>query len=185
MKEEISKNRFNRLINHGPVLLLTTEEKGKPNAMAIAWYAPVSHDPPLLGVAVSPGNYSHRLIDNSGEFVLNVPTRKLAGEVHFCGTTHGTDVDKFRETGLSPTASGIVSAPHIEECIGHIECQVKEVIQTGDHSLFISDVKLVVVESDLLDEVWCIEDEELLTLHHLGGEYYALLGRRQQIDLLR
>jgi len=176
MKDEIDIKRFNRLVNHGPVLLLSTVAKGRPNAMAIAWYAPVSHDPPLLAVAVSPRNYSYNLIDGSGEFVLNVPTVKLKSEVHFCGTTHGDDIDKFRVTQLTPSAGGVVRAPHVEECIGNIECQVKEEIRVGDHSLFIAEVKLVVVETDLFDEVWCIENDELLTLHHLGGEFFAPIG---------
>jgi len=181
MKEELIVKRFNRLINHGPVLLLSTVEKGKPNAMAIAWHTAVSHDPPQLAVAVSPRNYSYRLIAGSGEFVLNVPPVCLMSEVHFCGTTHGSDVDKFKVTGLTPKAGGIVRAPHVDECSGHIECQVKDEIEVGDHSLFIADVKLVVVDTDLFDEVWCIEDEKLLTLHHLGGESYAPIGPTRKI----
>jgi flavin reductase (DIM6/NTAB) family NADH-FMN oxidoreductase RutF len=182
MKEELENKRFNRLINHGPVLLLSTAYRGKPNVMALAWQTSISHDPPMLGVAVSPRNHSHRLIDNSGEFVLNIPTVSMMNQVHFCGTNHGNDVDKFRETGLTPVAGGIVSAPLVEECIGSIECQVREEVKVGDHSLFLADVKLVVVERELFDDVWCIEDDELLTLHHLGGEFYAPVGPRKQIE---
>lgn len=183
MKEEKEKKFFNRLINHGPVLLLTTERKGRPNAMAISWHAPVSHDPPLLAVSVSPGNYSYRLIEASGELVLNVPTVKLAREVHFCGTIHGSEVDKFKETGLTPCAGGLVKAPHVSQCIGHLECAVKDEVETGDHTLFICSVRLVVVEADLFDEAWCIEDDDLLTLHHLGKNFYAPIGKRKEIDL--
>jgi len=185
MKEEKPLKLFNRLINHGPVCILTTEKKGKPNAMAIAWHSPISHDPPLLAVAVSPRNYSHELIDRSGEFVLNVPTVRIAREVHFCGSHSGRDVDKFSETGLAPAAAGKVRPPHVKECIGHLECSVRDEIETGDHSLFICDVVLVVVESNLFDDAWCIEEDELLTVHHLGGDFYAPTGKRKEIDFYR
>jgi flavin reductase (DIM6/NTAB) family NADH-FMN oxidoreductase RutF len=181
MKEERDNKSFNRLINHGPVILVSTARKGKPNVMTIAWHTPVSHSPPMLAVSIAPQRHSCRLIRESEDLVLNVPTVKMAKEILFCGTVSGRDIDKFRETGLTPSAAGVVKPPHIEECIGHIECQVRDEVVAGDHSLFICDVKLVVVESSLFDEVWCIEDDELLTLHHLGGIFYAPIGQRLEI----
>ncbi len=182
MKEEQDRGNFNRLVNHGPVLLLSTEKKGKPNAMALAWHSPVSKDPPMLIVAVSPKNYSYRLIADSGEFVLNVPTAGLVHEVQFCGTHHGTDMDKLKEAGLTASASGIVKAPSIDECIGHLECRVMDEQRLGDHAVFVSSVELAVAEADLFDGVWRIDREELLTLHHLGGRFYAPTGPVMELD---
>lgn len=181
MKEEIDKKRYNRLINHGPVILVTTQRKGKPNVMTIAWHTPVSHDPPKLAVSIAPERHSFRLIQESEELVLNVPTVSMAREVIFCGTVSGRDVDKFKEANLTAVAGGVVKAPHIKECIGHIECRVGNEVIAGDHSLFVCDVELVAVDSSLFDVAWCIEDDELLTLHHLGGSFYATLGKRREI----
>lgn len=182
MKEEQDRGNFNRLINHGPVLLLSTERKGKPNAMALAWHTPVSKNPPALLVAVSPKNYSYRLIAEAGEFVLNIPTIGLVQEVQFCGTHHGNDMDKLKEAGLTAAASGVVRAPSIDECIGHLECRVTDEHRLGDHAVFVSSVELAVARADLFDGVWRSEREELLTLHHLGGKFYAPTGLVREVE---
>ena len=75
----------------------------------------------------------------------------------------------------------MVKAPHIAECIGHIECRISSEVIAGDHSLFMCDVELVMVESSLFDITWTTEYDELLTLHHLGSDFFAPIGKRKEI----
>jgi len=178
MKVEIPLSQAIRLINPGPVVLVTARYKDAVNVMAAAWTTPISHAPPLVGVSISPRRFTHDLIKRSGEFVLNVPGRNLLEQVELCGSLSGRDVDKFKEARLTPVDAKEVRAPLIEECLGHLECAVVEALDLGDHTLFVGQVVAAWAEKEAFDDTWLLEDEEAKPLHHLGGAYFGVLEER-------
>jgi len=178
MKVEIPLSQAIRLINPGPVVLVTARYKDAVNVMAAAWTTPISHAPPLVGVSISPRRFTHELIKRSGEFVLNVPGRNLLEQVELCGSLSGRDVDKFKEARLTPVDAKEVRAPLIEECLGHLECAVVEALDLGDHTLFVGQVVAAWAEKEAFDDTWLLEDEEAKPLHHLGGAYFGVLEER-------
>ncbi len=182
MKKEVPGEKFNRLVNHGPVLLVTTERKGKPNVMTMAWYSPLSKEPPLVGAIIARERYTHRLASDEGEMVLNLPPRRLVREVYYCGSASGRDTDKFSETGLHKEAAYVVRPPLIRECIGHIECEIIEMKDIGDHTLFIARPVLCLVEASLFDEVWNTADPSARGIHHLGGPFFISDGPAVEVD---
>jgi flavin reductase (DIM6/NTAB) family NADH-FMN oxidoreductase RutF len=181
MKIEVPLSKALRLINPGPVVLVTSEYEETVNIMAAAWTTPISHDPPLVGVSISPRRFTHELIEQSGEFALNVPGLNLARQVKLCGTRSGRNVDKFREAHLTPVEAKVVSGPLIEECLAHLECTLVEHYSLGDHTLFIGRVVAAQAEAGTFSETWLLDDEEIKPLHHLGGTYYGVLGARIRV----
>ncbi|MFQ6058113.1 MAG: flavin reductase family protein [Anaerolineae bacterium] len=183
MKRELPVTRANRLINPGPVVLVTARYKDRFNVMTAAWAVPISHRPPLVGVAIAPSRFTHDLIVRSDQFALNVPGRGLLEQVELCGTLSGHDVDdKFAAAGLTPMEPQQIDAPLIEECLGHLECAVVEAIELGDHTLFVGEVVAAQVEEEAFDEAWLLEEEEAKPLHHLGGDLYAVLEKRIEVQ---
>lgn len=85
---------------------------------------PVSINPPLLAVSIAPRRHSYKLIQETKEFVINIPTMKFVKETLFCGRKSGRDVDKFKETKLTPLPAKTVKAPIIKECVAHLECKL-------------------------------------------------------------
>ncbi|MFQ6014151.1 MAG: flavin reductase family protein [Anaerolineae bacterium] len=181
MKREVPLSSANRLLNNGPVVLVTAMHRGQPNVMTVAWVTPLSFDPPLVGVAISPRAFTHQMIKQSEFFVLNVPGRSLAEQVEKCGRVSGQEVDKFAVVGLTPTDAVEVEAPWIEECLAHLECGVVNAITLGDHTLFVGRVITAWAEEEAFEETWLLEEEELKPLHHLGASFYGVLEER--IDL--
>jgi flavin reductase (DIM6/NTAB) family NADH-FMN oxidoreductase RutF len=181
-KIEIPLPRALRLIAHGPVVLLTSESRGVPNIAACSWLTPACASPPLVAVSLGAGTLTRRLVDERGEFVLNVPPRALAGQVHYCGLVSGRDARKDRETGLRLEPAGRVRAPVLSDCIGHLECGVREGRPLGDHVLYVAEILLAVAEEGLFDEAWNTDDERARTLHHLGGAFYTSPGPRVEVD---
>lgn len=113
----------------------------------------MNSEPPVVYVAVrSTGRHSHRLIKESGEYVINIPSVGQVKAVDYCGTVSGKDVNKFKETGLTPAPAAKVKAPLIAECPVNIECKVRQVIPLGSHEVFIGDVLAVHYNEDVLDE---------------------------------
>ncbi len=130
-----------------------------PNAMAAAWSTPLSFDPPLVGVSVSPKRHTHSLVLEDGAFGVNVPGRDLVDEVLLMGSESGRDVDKFAETGLTVFEGESLGVPLIEECVAAIECELVETADTGDHRLFVGRVETVYADGGRLRGGWPSPDE--------------------------
>jgi len=122
------------------------------NIITLGMYMPISFEPPLVCIGVSPKRFSHDLILQSGEFVVNVPSINLTKEMHYCGVKSGRDVDKFAETGLTSIPASRVAPPLIEECYGHLECKVIQTHVCGDHTLFVGEVLTAKVNETMLTE---------------------------------
>ena len=134
-----------------PVVMVTCGIE-KPNIITLAWVGTVSSDPPMVGIAVRKERHSHRLIEESGEFVVNIPGDELLEATDHCGQVSGRDTDKFAATGLTPEPASEVKAPLIAECHVNMECKVREKLELGAHDLFLGEVVAVHVDEEYVDD---------------------------------
>lgn len=167
-----------RLLEPGPVTLVTSQFRGQPDVMAAAWVMPAGYAPPMVALALSPLTNTHYLISHSQEFVLNIPGRPLADQVMICGSYSGRDVDKFTRAALTPTDGRRVTVPWIDQCLAHLECGVVDAHEAGDHTVFLGEVIGAWAEEAAFAETWLLEEEELSPLIHLGGRHFCVPGRR-------
>lgn len=166
-----------RLLEPGPVVLVTSMFKGQPNLMAAAWIRAVSADPTLLGVSIQPSRLTHRFISETDQFGISIPTADLLAAVHFAGTTSGRDGDKFAGAGLEPVEAGEIEVPLVKGAVAQIECVLEDRVTVGDHDLFVGRVLVASASPDGFNGRWQPESEAGRLLHHLGGDRYATLGR--------
>ena len=150
---------------------------GKPNIITVAWAGTVCTNPPMLSISVRPERYSYHMIEESGEFVVNLTTEQLVRATDFCGVRSGKDIDKFKEMHLTPLPSKEISAPGIAESPVNIECKVREIKPLGSHTMFLADVVNVTVDDKFFDEknTFHLNDTGLVTYSH--GAYF-LLGKK-------
>lgn len=106
----------------------------KANIIAVSFCMPAAGQPPQIVCSIGKAFYSYELIEQSGEFAVNVPTKALQKAVYYCGTHSGRDVDKFKETGLMPLPARRLKAPIIAECIAHMECVVVGKLDTKPYT---------------------------------------------------
>jgi len=152
----------------------------KPNIITIAWTGSVCSDPPMLSISVRPERYSFNIIKNTGEFVVNVPSRLQARAVDWCGMVSGRDVDKFEGAGFTKASALKVRCPIIRECPIHIECRVRESLNLGTHVMFVSEVAAVQISSSLIDAKGRFRLEKAGLLAYGLGQYFeigAVIGR--------
>lgn len=131
-------------------LITCGDIKGKSNIITVSFCMPVSKEPPLIACAIGKDFYSNQLINETKEFIINVPPQKLKKEIYYCGYHSGFNVDKFEKTGLTPKPANKTKAPIIEECIAHMECKLKKNITTGDKNLFIGEVIEAYADKDIV-----------------------------------
>lgn len=159
------------------VMVSCGREKEKPNIITVAWAGTVCTNPPMLSISVRPERYSHDIIEETGEFVVNLVTEKLVYATDYCGVRSGKDVDKFKEMHLTPLTSKEITAPGIAESPVNIECKVREVLKLGSHDMFLADVAGVTVENDYMNENGKFELNKSGLVTYSHGEYF-LLGKK-------
>ena len=170
-----------RLLTGGAVSLLTSRYRGRVNVMPVAWQAPRSSDPPLLGVAIHESRFTIELVSRAEEFALSFPTRALLHHVQYLGTISGEQLDKLELVGIESFSPRYVTAPLLEGCCAWVECEVVQVLPAGDHQLVLGHPLAVLVDPLSFDGRWRPEaPEERRPLHYLGGAHYGLLGRLLQ-----
>ena len=129
-----------RLIEPGPVVLLTTSSRGRANVMTMSWHMMVEFEPPLIACVVSDANYSFAALKATGECVIAVPGAGMAKQVVGVGNCSGRDTDKFKKFGLTPLPARGVSPPLIAECFANLECRIADAGMVAKYDLFILEV---------------------------------------------
>ena len=121
-------------------LITAKDRNDQINVMAVAWIIPVNVDPPLIAMSIRPERYSYPMIQERGEFVVNIPTFTQTRDVLFCGRRSGRNTNKFQNTHYTTQEARKVNVPIINECIAHLECKVEETIPLKDHDLIIGKI---------------------------------------------
>ncbi len=160
-----------------PVALVTSvDEAGKPNIITLAWVGVVNSEPPMIGISVRQGRYSHACVKRSKEFVVNLPSEEMVRKVDACGILSGRDIDKFATMGWKQVAALKVKPPLIDECPVQMECVVRDMLSLGSHDLFVGEVVALHVKEEVQKEKDRIDITKALPLVFCPGanEYWSL-----------
>ncbi len=152
----------------------------RPNIITLAWAGTLCSDPPTIGIGVRPERFSHGLIDEAGEFVVNLPRADQVGIVDYCGQVSGREVDKWAACSLTPAPAHKLRTPLIAECPVALECRVTQRLSLGVHDLFIGEVLAVQIDEQMLTAQGHIDYARAQPLAYAGGYYWRigdLLGR--------
>ena len=144
------------------VMVSVRDKEGNDNIITVAWTGTVCTNPPMLYISVRPERHSYKALHETGEFVVNLTTEKIAKATDFCGVRSGRDMDKFEQTGL------------IEDSPVNIECRVREEVALGSHTMFIADVVHVTVDDSYMDERGTFHLEKAAPIVYSHGTYFGL-----------
>jgi flavin reductase (DIM6/NTAB) family NADH-FMN oxidoreductase RutF len=156
------------LLEPGPVVLLTTARRGRPNVMTLSWYTPLEFEPPLLGCVVSNRNYSFAALKATRECVINIPASNLAKKVVACGNASGADTDKFAAFRLTALPARRVTPPLVAECFANLECRVVDTRMVSRYCFFVLEVVQAWLDTSVKNP---------RTLHHRGRGAFMVAGR--------
>lgn len=157
-----------------PVVMVTCGDMENSNILTAAWTGIINTNPPMTYVSIRPSRYSHDIIKEAGEFVINVTTTDLVKAMDFCGVKSGRLVDKFAECKLTKEAGDMVAAPLIAESPVNLECKLVEIKEFPSHDMFIAEIVAVHVDNKYVDENGAYDygKMDLVAFNH--GKYYRL-----------
>lgn len=159
-----------------PAVMVSCAQAGeKPNIITIAWAGTVCSQPPMLSIAVRKERYSHAILLDSGEFVVNLVGEGQLRAADFCGVKSGRDVDKFAACGLTAVpVPEMAAAPAIAECPLYLACKTQQVLELGSHDLFLARIVGVGVQEELLDKNGRMDLQKARLAAYSHGVYHGL-----------
>ena len=123
------------------VMVSCASSADRPNIITVAWAGTVCSLPPMVSIAVRKERFSHHIIRESGEFVVNLVGEEQLHAADLCGVRSGADTDKFDACGLTPCGvPELQYAPAIGECPLYLACKTEQLLELGSHDLFIGRI---------------------------------------------
>lgn len=156
------------------VLISVADKDGNPNLFTASWVGTVCSDPPMVSVSIRPERYSYHMIEETGEFVVNLTTKQLTRATDYCGVRSGRDENKWEGAGLTPVTGTKVRAPYVKESPVSIECKVTNKLALGTHDMFIGTVVAVLVDDAYMDEKNAFHLEQAEPIVYSHGIYHEL-----------
>lgn len=167
MMKNLPLAKVYQLLEPGPVVLLTTAQKGRADVMTMSWHMMVEFEPPLIACVVSSADYSFAALTATKECVIAIPALHLAQKVVDFGNSSGRDVAKFEKFGLTPRKAKYVGAPLVAECFANLECKVVDSRLVNKYNLFV--LKVVKAWTDP-------KQPNPKTIHHRGYGKFVVDG---------
>lgn len=171
-KKSLPLSKVYRLLEPGPVVMLTTARGDHANIMTMSWHTMIDFEPPLIGCIVSNRSHTFKTLKATKECVINIPTVELAKKVAGCGNVSGRKVDKFKKFKLTPHAASRVNVPLIDECYANLECKVVDAKMATKYNLFILKVVAAWIDPS---------QKNPKTIHHLGQDDFMIAGKTIKI----
>lgn len=161
-------DQIRRYLEPGPVVLVSSFAHGRSNIMTMGWHSVLEFSPSLVGCVIASSNHSFRMIRDSGECVINLPTTALADQVAKIGNVSGASLDKFAAFDLTPLPATKVEAPLIGECHASFECRLHDAVLVDKYNYFIFEVVAAHVAPT---------PKHPRTLHYKGDGEFMVAGK--------
>lgn len=190
MNEHISPvplEKAYRLLNHGPTVLVSARHAGVDNVMAAAWCCALDLAPPKLTVVLDKSSATRKLIEQSGVFVIQIPTAGLLKLTHAVGNVSlNDDADKLAHCGVELFGMTGVDQPFVAGCSAWLACKrIAEPHNEQAYDLFIGEVTGAWADSRVFsDGRWHFEnaDAALRSLHYVAGGHFYAIGEALKVS---
>ena len=176
---KVISNDIGKFYQHYPrvAAIVTAQAEGKRNAMAVAWHASISFNPPLYGVSIAPERFTYQLIVDSKEFGVNFLPFEAAELVASVGGSGGQEIDKFQRFNIATDKPVKTAVPILKAAYAAYECQLVDDKGYGDHRLLVGEIVAV----HLLREAFTLEEvmdlDRVSPVLYLGHELYVTISK--------
>lgn len=155
-----------------PAVLVSCGTCEESNIITVAWTGIVNSKPPMTYISLRPERYSHKIISERREFVINLPNRSLTERVDWCGMKTGSRFDKFSYCGFQKEkAEGLADCPAIADCPVQLSCRVKQILPLGSHEMFLAEIVSVQADDGLFDRNGKLHLERAELIGYAHGAY--------------
>lgn len=149
MKQILTSKALKSLKPERVVFVISYDRKNKrPSGMVCGWSTICSSDPNMIAVCLWKKGYTHKLVQDTKEFVVAVPNKGMEEAIHVFGENHGDKVDKFKSSKVRTSEAKFVKVPLLSDATMNFECKLEKEVDSGDHILFVGKVVASWVNED-------------------------------------
>jgi flavin reductase (DIM6/NTAB) family NADH-FMN oxidoreductase RutF len=190
--QDVYKVLIGAIVPRPIAFVSTISPEGILNLAPFSFFTAISANPPLLCFCptrksgTEPLKDTLRNISATREFVVNVVSEDIAGQMNTTSGDFAADVDEFEAAGLTPIPSDLVKPPRVAESHVHMECKLYLAIEISDlpggGNLVIGQVVRLHVDDAYVDN-FKIDPDKLRAIGRMGGNSYARTTDR--FDMIR
>jgi flavin reductase (DIM6/NTAB) family NADH-FMN oxidoreductase RutF len=176
-----------RLLNHGPTVLVSSQDQHHTGVMTAAWACALEFSPAKVTVVLDKSTKTREIVENSGVFALQVPTLKQIDLVYALGMMSQRDApEKLRQCGVELFHfNGHEHLPVVKDCSAWLLCElISEPHHQLKHDLFIGRVIAAYADDRVFrDGHWYYHeaDDSFRSLHHVAGGHFYTIGNAVSI----
>ena len=174
--------KSSRLMNYGPTVLVSAQHAGIQNVMAAAWACVLDYGKSTkVTVVLDKSTFTRGLVEASGYFALQLPTKTMLKLTHALGSESANDVpNKLEKHGATTFAVPDFELPLVEGCVAWLACRLlPELHNQQTYDLFIGEVIGAWADERVFhDGHWNFENatDNLRTIHHVAGGNFFVTG---------
>ena len=139
------------------VIAIAKDAQGKYNPITLGWTMIVSHDPPMMAVAIGKGRYSLEAIRSAGQFVIAFPSEHQQAETMLYGTKSGRDMDKLAEAGAKTAPATQIDCVLLSDAVANFECVLDGELEAGDHLIFTGRIVCSHANTEPLNRLYTVD----------------------------
>ncbi|HVP10842.1 MAG TPA: flavin reductase family protein [Phycisphaerae bacterium] len=144
------------------VIAIAKDGQGKYNPITLGWASLVSHEPPMVAIAVGKTRYSLEAIRGAGEFVISFPSTTMASDAAFHGTKSGRDTDKLATAKTKTQPATAIDSVLLSDAVANFECELKGEMEAGDHIILVGEVVVAHMnKSTTVRRLYALGDEQM------------------------
>lgn len=144
-------NLENNIIDYPmPVVLVGTKVNGKSDFLAVSWITMVSDKPCKVAISLNKNHNTTKGVKENNAFSICIPSKGQVKNVDYCGVVSGENSDKADLFHLF--YGKLDGTPMIEECAINAECKLENVVECGDHELFIVEIMKVYADKGVVSD---------------------------------
>ena len=142
MNEKYRKQSL-RMFSYG-VYILSSLSEGEYCVSTVTWVSQASFEPPMISVCIKRNSASYEIVKKRGEFILHLlgDTQKELASTFFKPTIFENEKLNGQEFSLES------NLPLLKDIPAYIQCKVVEILENGDHPLFLAEVVDAKINND-------------------------------------
>lgn len=185
--QPVSLEKFYRLLNHGPTVLVSAKADGVENVMPASWACVLDFYPKAkITQVLDKQTFTRSLIEKSGYFAIQVPFTYQAETVIALGESYHNNPNKLADNGVKLFYADGFDIPLVKGCAAYILCKlIPEPHNQQEHDLFIGEVVAAFADDRAFrNGHWEFDNvpDDLKTLHYVAGGQFYLTGKGLKVE---
>src|SRR5690606_26535433 len=179
-----------------PIAFASTVNKdGQRNLAPFSFFNVFSANPPIAVFSPARSGRTNTTKDTYNnvkevpEVVINIVNYSMVHQTSLASSPYEPGTDEFIKAGFTPVKSETIRPYRVKESPVQMECIVKDVVELGQNggagNLVICEIKLMHIDTAILDENGRIDQKKIDLVARMGGNWYCRADENSMFEITK